>query len=981
MKHIILTFFLIFVYSFSASQIAFAEMKLIQSKSTKHQRTTSLWGHVKDSFTKVGVQGVKITLMREDSTVVDTVSVFRNGSNALKPDYAYRFEIPAEPAHYIILAQHPDYEDTYINYSIRYIGRNSYFDAPWHYMKRRSSVIDPYQGEALREVTVKGTRIKVAYKGDTIVYDASAFKLPDGSMLDALVRQLPGAVLKDDGTITVNGRKVDYLTLNGKDFFKGNNKVMLDNLPYFTVQNIKVYNRNTDKNRYLGRDVEQKEYVMDVNLKKQYRTGYIGNAEVGGASSDRYMGRIFLSRFTDHTKITAFANVNNINETRNPENNGEWNYSNAPEGKTTNRSAGLNIQTDGTEKMYKNTLDVSAMWNDYANYQTLQRTNFFSTGNSYLLEDSHADTRNRQLNFKNHFNLQLPIWIVSDTEFRIGDNDENRSSRTSTLNRSTEQYGDATDALDSVFAVEKPLNLVKSLLNTTVNNSMFHGSQLYFYQKFLVNKKLPWGDNLEFEVNGNYQKRENETYEAYRLDYILANVPDDNRDIYRHSPTRSYNYEGRLEYSFNFRNKLTLRLYTKYTQNRTNFTEDYYRLDQLYGWSDSWILGEKPSTADSLMAVRSFLNSQYQNLLTRDSKAGLNLNYNRQNDSVYTYIQFHLPLIVRNEKFNYQRAYTDTCASRTRPFVDGELNMLFAWKKWKRYLSASITHRMILPSMSNLVVFDNNDPLSVSLNNPYLKTAHDWNFNAHYQHRLNNGRIYFAVNPHFSYTSNPILKGYSYNSYTGAYTYQPQNSDYDWNVSLGIGSGGAIDPKQRWSYNIYTQFTYYSNQIMELLSGQTHTQLLGRTEKNSWSRLSFYYRDGNLSTGIDGSLTFRNIGFENCVRPGFRTTENDLTYSINYTIPVIKVFVGTSFGWYRYDNTVEMSTTQNNYIWNVIVSRSFLKGKKLSLKVSAFDLLNSVSNYKYTSSSDYLSIITTERIGRYVMLSVSYKLNIMPKSK
>lgn len=336
---------------------------------------------------------------------------------------------------------------------------------------------------------------------------------------------------------------------------------------------------------------------------------------------------------------------------------------------------------------------------------------------------------------------------------------------------------------------------------------------------------------------------------------------------------------------------------------------------------------------------------------------------------------------MRNEKFNYQRAYTDTCASRTRPFVDGELNMLFAWKKWKRYLSASITHRMILPSMSNLVVFDNNDPLSVSLNNPYLKTANGWNFNAHYQHRLNNGRIYFAVNPHFSYTSNPILKGYSYNSYTGAYTYQPQNSDYDWNASLGIGSGGAIDQKQRWSYNIYTQFTYYSNQIMELLSGQTHTQLLGRTEKNSWSRLSFYYRDGNLSTGIDGSLTFRNIGFENCVRPGFRTTENDLTYSINYTIPVIKVFVGTSFGWYRYANTVEMSTTQNNYIWNVIISRSFLKGKKLSLKVSAFDLLNSVSNYKYTSSSDYLSIITTERIGRYVMLSVSYKLNIMPKSK
>ena len=983
MKQLFISLLMVMACYVAMPFVATAKTANIQNQETKpkKQRTTSLWGHVKDSFTKVGVQGVKITLMREDSTVVDTVRVFRNGSNALKPDYAYRFTIPAEPAHYIILAQHPDYEDTYINYNIRYIGRNSYFDAPWHYMKRLSSVDKAYQGESLREVTVKGTRIKVAYKGDTIVYDASAFKLPDGSMLDALVRQLPGAVLKDDGTITVNGRKVDYLTLNGKDFFKGNNKVMLENLPYFTVQNIKVYNRNTDKNRYLGRDVEQKEYVMDVNLKKQYRTGYIGNAEVGGASSDRYMGRVFLSRFTDHAKITAFANVNNINETRNPENNGDWGYSNAPEGKTTNRSAGLNIQTDGTETMYKNTLDVSAFWNDYANYQTLQRTNFLNSGNSYLLEDSHAGTRNRQLSFRNSFNLQLPIWITSDTEFRIGDTDEDRNSRASTLNRSTEQYGDATDALDSVFAIKRPLALGKSLLNMNVNNSMYHGSQLYLYQKFLVNKKLPWGDNLELELNGNYNKRENETYEKYRLDYVLANAPSDNRDIYRDSPTRSYNYEGRLEYSFNFRNKLTLRLYTKYTQSRTNLTEDYYRLDRLDGWSDSRLLGEKPSTADSLMAARSLLNSQYQTLLTRDSKAGLNLNYYRQNDSVYTYVQFHLPLIMRNEKFNYQRAYTDTCASRTKPVVDGELNMAFAWKKWKYFMNASITHRMILPTMANIVAFDNNDPLSVSLNNPNLKTAHAWNFNSHYQQRFNNNRFNYAVNSHFSYTANPVLNGYSYNSQTGAYIYQPQNSDYAWNASLGIGSGGAFDKKQLWTFSVYAQFTYYGNQIMELPSGKTSTQLLGRNEKVSWGRFSLYYRNGDLSTGLDGSLTFKNVGFENGARQSYHTTENNLGYSINYTIPVIKLFVGTSFSWYRYANTAGMSTTQNNYLWNIIVNRSFLKGKKLTVSARVFDLLNSVSNYRYTSSSDYLSMITTERIGRYVMLSLSYKLSIMPKDK
>ncbi len=74
----------------------------------------------------------------------------------------------------------------------------------------------------LNEVVIRPTRIKMVHKNDTIVFDASAFDLPEGSMLDALIRQMPGAKLSDDGVITINGRKVDYLLLNGKDFFKGN---------------------------------------------------------------------------------------------------------------------------------------------------------------------------------------------------------------------------------------------------------------------------------------------------------------------------------------------------------------------------------------------------------------------------------------------------------------------------------------------------------------------------------------------------------------------------------------------------------------------------------------------------------------------------------------------------------------------------------------------------------------------------------------
>ena len=94
--------------------------------------------------------------------------------------------------------------------------------------------------DSLKEVVIKATKIKMTYRGDTITFNADAFNLPEGSMLDALIRQMDGVELKDDGRILVQGEQVEELMLNGKDFFKGNNKVRLDNLPAYTVQRVQT---------------------------------------------------------------------------------------------------------------------------------------------------------------------------------------------------------------------------------------------------------------------------------------------------------------------------------------------------------------------------------------------------------------------------------------------------------------------------------------------------------------------------------------------------------------------------------------------------------------------------------------------------------------------------------------------------------------------------------------------------------------------
>ena len=194
-------------------------------KQSPTERTVSLWGHVKNFLTREGIPNALITVMRPDSSVIDTLRTFNMGNwQATKNDAGYRLKVPARPQKFIIRAEHPDFETTYVDFEIKRISRNTYFDAPWHLMKPKASN-ESLSGGTLGEVVVKKTRVKMFYRGDTITFNADAFNIPDGSMLDALVRQMDGVELKDDGRIFVNGEQIDELLLNGKDFFKGNNKV------------------------------------------------------------------------------------------------------------------------------------------------------------------------------------------------------------------------------------------------------------------------------------------------------------------------------------------------------------------------------------------------------------------------------------------------------------------------------------------------------------------------------------------------------------------------------------------------------------------------------------------------------------------------------------------------------------------------------------------------------------------------------------
>lgn len=197
-----------------------------------------IFGSVRDGFLKTPLADARVSLLTTDSIVVqDSIKVTlrkRNGERWGTANFV--IQLPKKTCTYLLRATMDGYEDAWQSLSVQ-----ETIDDPWGLDNPLD--LRRIQEKNLGEITVAATRLKMFYKGDTLVYDASAFRLPDGSMLDDLIRQMPGVTMNEHGEIFVNNRKVDELLLGSRTFMGGNHKVLLENLPYYTVKNIKVYER------------------------------------------------------------------------------------------------------------------------------------------------------------------------------------------------------------------------------------------------------------------------------------------------------------------------------------------------------------------------------------------------------------------------------------------------------------------------------------------------------------------------------------------------------------------------------------------------------------------------------------------------------------------------------------------------------------------------------------------------------------------
>ena len=952
-------------------------------EDTAQVRTIPLWGHVKDGFTYTALHGTFVTLMREDSTVVDTMHVQCFNSGTPQEDTYYKFDVPARRARYIIKAEHPDYYPEYVDCAVRYVARNPYVDARHHEMRRRPYA--SFADRSLGEVVVKATKIRVAYRGDTVVYNADAFNLSEGAMLNELVRQLPGAELKPNGEIYVNGRKVDYLTLNGTDFFKGDNRKMLDNLPAFTVQQVKVYDKTTDRSEFLGYDTEKKAYVMDVSLKREYNTGYMANVAAGGGTDSRYAGRAFGLRYSDRSRVTLFGGMNNTNVYNDrPGENGEWPEESLTNGEFVTRQAGGEFFWQNKAKGIENSLTANAEWGDRDVNRKSATEAYLPQGNRYTRSSSLQDVDYMGVNANNWLTWKTKDHLLTVHSYVGYDRtDTHGYARDAAFDSDPSAVGGIDEVLDSAFLLPSSGSARMRWLNRSSTRSLFEEWKYNVGHDMMWDAKLPWGDNLQLRFTGSLSRTENDRFEHYLVDYASSGSEADRRNRYDRGRRRNYYYQPSAEYTFNFPNDWHFLTYYIYKQDYRSDSSPRYRLDSLAGWEvgADRHLGELPS-ARELSAALDVPNSYYRHDLSRVHTLGLRTFYSRRTEDKYVWFNFHLPFTQSKEDMRYRREAIDAGLQRRVFRVQPDFTYLVYWFGGTRYFRTFMVNADMALGTPDLVnrlsVRDASDPLHVRVGNPYLQNSWRYNFRTGFLHRSPEKKWFTQVNVNAWLGVNDVAQGFSYNSETGVYTYRPQNVDGNRGVngSLAFQKEGMTE---YWNVGANLNYDFHRSVDLSSVEGMTESVLSKVHNHETKACLSTGYQRGSLTLNVGCDATYRHADGS---RADFNTVDAfDFRYGLlgEYTMPW-KIHLSTRLNMYSRRGYDEAAMNTDYLIWNASLSRSFLKDR-LMVKVEGVDLLRQMRSVYMDVNVQGKTETYYNIVKGYYMLTLGWKLTRNPKKR
>ena len=842
--------------------------------------------------------------------------------------------------------------------------------------------------QMLDAASVSAVGNPIVVKKDTLEYNANSFKTTENDMLEDLLKKLPGVEVSEDGSITVNGETISKITIDGKTFFLDDPQLASKNIPAKIINKLKVINKKSEQAEFTGIDDGEEEKVIDLNIKPGMMKGAFGNIMAGGGRDIpadnaldpdwRYQGAAFIGSFTKDRQLSVILNGNNTNNRGfndlagsmmgNMRNGGMgggqggWGGNN---GITTSYMAGAN----GAWTLFDGNMDLSS---NYLYNHTGKDVLESSDKTTYVNDDynlidrsdgssiTHTNGHRIGVRLDHKFSENTSILFEPRIDFGGGDY---------TQKNETWRYAD-TLAKSGTDLLTNSDNL-QSGNNKNVNTSGF----LLFRQRLGIPGRT-------LTVMGRYSFSNNDLNSLNWSETTTLGVKTTiDQDI--KSNQRSSSLMGRVTYTEPLGSNL--------------YVEANYR----YSWTKS--TSEK-DTWDNIQNAKSYVYSNEIENETHNQEIGVNMMY--QKDKSRAQLGFAaLPTDTYNSTTRYNSMTGDWKPMEYKDFRWNFSPRLMLWWEFNDNANARVFYRgnSAQPSTRQLMpVPDNTDPLNVSFGNPELTPyfSHSLRGDIRYNNKKNFSS--FNINFNGGYVQNPMVSLTWYDN--GAAYSMPFNGPDNMNAGVN-GFVNIPIAKSNFSVSNFARVNWSksSSYVGEDIDMSTYTvggdyyafmdELNANWKKDDWfdehitvntirslgvtERLRATYRSDNLELTASGRTRINKSWYT--IRDSKTTTLNNqirLTANWTWEVAGITVKAEGNYNWYNGYSTKQ----PDEYVLNAEIQKLLLN-KKMTLALKGYDVLGQSKNLTVTDASNYHSEVVNNTLGRYIILSLTYRFGTFDRSQ
>ena len=823
----------------------------------------------------------------------------------------------------------------------------------------------------LREAVVTGRAAQVVVRKDTIMYNPEAYRTPEGSPIEELIKRIPGAEVDEDGNITINGKQVKKILLDGKEFMLGDVETALKNIPVNIIQNLKFYDQQSDQSRITGIDDGEKETVLDFTIKKGMNRGYMTNLDLAGGTEHRYASRGMGSVFTDKTRFVLLGNFNNKEE-----NAGWWNR----RGLNARKMLGTNLNYDDGTKLK---MDASIRWNHRGGDNRTQTAveNFYSE-TSRTFSNSSNSNYTRSNNWWGNTRIEWKPDSLTNILFRAngsyGTNDGTTESLSANFNADPYLY--TGDPLANLT----PDGLLGDyLVNKNLNASLTYGKTTNAWGMLQLYRRLnPRGRNVVLRMEASMGTNKSQTVsdnEVYL--YLVKNKAGEDSTYYtaryNTAPTDNWGYvvsatyseplwkgahlqaNYELRYSWNKSDRRTYD-FSHMAQNPFAGVEPEYR-----NW-DPW-LGSLYDTMEEHLDRNLSRFSKYTNY-THNLRLTL-----RHRVEKYDY---NIGFLVQPQHSNfiqdYRGVYVDTVRNVTNltPTFDFHYKFSDQSNLWVHYRGDTRQ-----PEMTQLLdITDDSNPLYITQGNPGLKPQFTNSLNAYYNNYIVRHKRSIVAYLNYQHIRNSISNLVRYNSETGGSISRPENINGNWNINGGFNFNTALDSTAHWNVGTDTRIRY-NNFVSYVAQQQADAEKNMTRTINLNERLTAGYRNDWLEVTLDGRVNYQHS--KNELQPSANLNTWQFEYGGQFLVRLpfsFEISMNMHERSRRGYNDASMNT--NEFLWNGQISKPFLKNKSLIVALNFYDLLGQQSNYERWVNATSRTDTQYNSVNSYAMLHVRYRLNM-----